>query len=338
MHNNSALPARVFIETEADAARFWQIGILWRLMASGIKTGNTLCVLDELVGGEAGGPVTHAHPAEEGFYVIDGRCKFYAGGKTIDARAGTFVAIPRYTPHAFLAEPGSRLLNWYLPAGFELLLLGLALPAERNEAPPPPPPGGEKLSEDYGQIPIMGLPFADPPDPEKMKTEPLVGAAALPFSSDFDTAPAYWSAGALWTVLADGTSTGGMYSLFEELCPAGLTAPPHVHSWSDEAFYVLEGEVEFVAGGLRQTAGEGSFVFIPRGTVHSFKVRSVSARFLNLYTEPGIERFLVLGGEKTDRRTLPPAGWTPPGISAPRQQQLFAEIGMHPVALPNPFA
>ena len=99
-------------------------------------------------------------------------------------------------------SPGSRLLNWYLPAGFELLLLGLALPAERNEAPPPPPPGGpklpprrlvQKLSDDYGQIPIMGLPFADPPDPAKMKTEPLAGAAALPFSSHFDTAPAYWT-------------------------------------------------------------------------------------------------------------------------------------------------
>ena len=129
-----------------DAACFWQIGILWRLMASGIKTANALCFLDETVGGEAGGPVTHAHPTDEGFYVIDGRCAFYAGGKTIDAGPGTFVAIPRYTPHAFLAEPGSRLLNWYLPAGFELLLLGLALPAERNEAPPPPPPGRSEVA------------------------------------------------------------------------------------------------------------------------------------------------------------------------------------------------
>jgi hypothetical protein len=60
--------------------------------------------------------------------------------------------------------------------------------------------------------------------------------------------------------------------------------------------------------------------------------------FFNLYIEPGIERLLVLGGQKTDRRTIPPPGWTPPHISASRQQELFAEIGMHPVALPNPFA
>ena len=123
---NVTLPARAFIETADDAACFWLDTLLWRLMASGIKTGNALCFFDETVGGEAGGPVTHAHPTDEGFYVIDGRCAFYAGGKAIDAGPGTFVAIPRYTPHAFLAQPGSRLLNWYLPAGFELLLLGIS--------------------------------------------------------------------------------------------------------------------------------------------------------------------------------------------------------------------
>ena len=56
MNNKTSLPARAFIETEADAARFWQIGILWRLMASGIKTANTLSFLDEVVGGEPGRP------------------------------------------------------------------------------------------------------------------------------------------------------------------------------------------------------------------------------------------------------------------------------------------
>ena len=343
--NMNTLPARPFVETEGDAAGFWQIGILWRLLASGAKTGNTLCFLDEVVGGQAGGPVTHAHPADEGFYVLGGRCTFHAGGQTVEAGPGTFVSIPRYTPHAFMAEPGSRLLNWYLPAGFELLLLGLALPAERNEAPPPPPPGGpklpprrlvEKLSADYGQIPILGLPFADPPDPAKMKTDPLIGAAAAPASNRFDTAPAYWSGGALWAVLADGKSTDGSYTLFEELCPAGLTPPPHVHTYADEAFYILDGEAEFVAGDVRQLASRGSLVFIPRGTVHSFEVRSPSARFLNLHTQPGIERLIQLG-EPTQQRTVPPAGWKEPAMPKDRQQQLFAEIGMRQVAVPNPF-
>ena len=37
--NASNSAPKPFVETAADAARFWQIGILWRLLASGYKTG-----------------------------------------------------------------------------------------------------------------------------------------------------------------------------------------------------------------------------------------------------------------------------------------------------------
>ena len=89
---------------------------------------------------------------------------------------------------------------------------------------------------------------------------------------------------------------------------------------------------------VRQTAGKGSLVYIPRGTVHGFKVRGASARFLNLYTQPGMERLLKIEGQQTDRRTPPPPGWTQPAMSPSRRQELFSEIGMQLVAVPNPFA
>ena len=135
--NASALPARAFIETEESAPGFWQIGILWRVLATGIKTGGSLCILDEVVAGEPGGPVTHTHPMEEGFYLLDGGCTVFAGGDTFHCGPGSFLAVPRYTQHAFMADAGSRLLNFYLPAGFEMLLMGVAAPAERNEPPQP---------------------------------------------------------------------------------------------------------------------------------------------------------------------------------------------------------
>ena len=343
--NAAASTGQVFFETEDSAPAFWQIGILWRVLATGMKTGGSLCALDETVSDKAGGPVTHAHHQDEGLYLLDGACTFFAGGQTIKAGAGSFVAVPRYTQHAFMAEPGTRFVNFYLPAGFEMLLMGVAAPAWRNE---PSVEGDQvklaprklvdKLAADYGQIPVLGMPFADPPDLAKTRTEPLPGARATPFHNHVSTAPAYWSQGILWSVLAEGSNTDGSYALFEELCPRGTGAPPHIHVYADEVFYVVEGEAELVAGDKRELLKSGSLVFIPRGTVHAFRVRSEIAKLLNLYTQSGFERILELTGQPTTQRTLPPADWRGPETSRLRRQELFDELGMKTVSLPDPFA
>ena len=343
--NAAALPARAFVEDEESAPGFWQIGILWRVLATGLKTGGSLCFLDEVVANEPGGPVTHSHPQDEGLYLVSGACTFFAGGQTMTAGPGSFVAVPRYTQHAFMAEPGARFLNFYLPAGFEMLLMGVAAPAERNEPPTPAdqvklPPRRlvEKLAADYGQIPERGVPFADPPNLDQMVTEPLPGAVATPFKSHVDIAPAYWMAGILWSVLAEGRTTDGSYVLFEELCPKGSGAPPHVHIYTDEVFYVLDGEAEFLTGDKRQVVKQGSLVFIPKGTVHAFRVRSETARFLNLYSQAGFERIIALTGQPTDQRIIPPHDFKEPDVDATRRSELFAELGMQTVDLADPFA
>ena len=341
--NACALPANAFIETAESAARFWQIGLLWRLLATGHKTGGALCFVDEVNGAEAGGPVTHTHPQDEGLYLVSGSCAFYAGGQTILAEPGSFVAVPRHTEHAFLAAPGCRFLNFYLPAGFELIVAGLGVPASRNEAPGPEdfilPPRQlvDKLGADYGQTSVLGTPFADPPSREKMVTTPLPGARALPYATNAKTSPAFWSNGILWSLLAGADTTDGSYTLFEELCPKGAGAPPHVHLYADEAFYVLDGEAEFLAGSVREVAGAGALIFIPRGTVHAFRVRSETARMLNLYTQAGFERLLEVTAVPAAARTLPPADLASRDIPTSRRAQLFAELGMQVVAWPDPF-
>ena len=170
-----------------------------------------------------------------------------------------------------------------------------------------------------------------------MVTEPLPGAVATPFKSHVDTAPAYWLAGILWSVLAEGRTTNGSYVLFEELCPKDSGAPPHVHIYTDEVFYFLDGEAEFLAGGKRQIAGQGSLVFIPNGTVHAFRVRSETARFLNLYSQAGFERIIALTGQPTDQRIIPPADFKEADIDATRRSELFAELGMQTLDLADPF-
>ena len=182
--------------------------------------------------------------------------------KFIPAGPGSFVAIPRHTEHSFVVDAsGTQLLNFYLPAGFEMILIGLSVPAERNDLPPPDvplPPRRlvEQLSRDYGQTEVLGLPFADAPGKDNMATKPTLGARVFPFRSDVATSPSYWHANGLFTVLADGSSTDNSYCLLEQLLPKGPSAPPHLHEWADEVFYILDGEAEFLLGNRIDTAGQ----------------------------------------------------------------------------------
>jgi Uncharacterized conserved protein, contains double-stranded beta-helix domain len=46
-------------------------------------------------------------------------------------------------------------------------------------------------------------------------------------------------------------------------------APPHTHTFEDEVYYVLEGEMTFLLGNYVETAKKGSTVILPRGIAHA---------------------------------------------------------------------
>ncbi|MBV8955009.1 MAG: cupin domain-containing protein, partial [Solirubrobacterales bacterium] len=56
-----------------------------------------------------------------------------------------------------------------------------------------------------------------------------------------------------------------------EVPPGGGFRIPHWHEDLDEAFYVLEGEIEFLLDGQWRRAVAGSTVFVAAGTVHAFR-------------------------------------------------------------------
>ena len=70
---------------------------------------------------------------------------------------------------------------------------------------------------------------------------------------------------------ATHASTNGAFSFMERtLPPGGRRPPPHIHTNCEEAFYVLDGEIEFSLGVDTVIGRSGSFVHVPGGVSHTF--------------------------------------------------------------------
>lgn len=90
-----------------------------------------------------------------------------------------------------------------------------------------------------------------------------------------------WAGGAFRHLKAGVEETRGAYALFEESTHPGRGAPPHIHHAGEEAFFVLEGEYDFLLDDKVIHAPAGFFVLVPRGKVHAFRnVGEHMARFL----------------------------------------------------------
>jgi quercetin dioxygenase-like cupin family protein len=85
------------------------------------------------------------------------------------------------------------------------------------------------------------------------------------------------------TVKADEAQTAGVVSVLEAEEPPGFGPPIHVHHDCAEAFYVLEGEYVMFLDDREVICPAGSFVYIPQGARHGFKVGGVTSRKLNFY-------------------------------------------------------
>ena len=67
---------------------------------------------------------------------------------------------------------------------------------------------------------------------------------------------------------ATSSETRGAWELFEIEAAPGGGPPLHRHPW-DEAYFVLEGELEFQVAGKKSMLRPGAFVSVPGGTPHT---------------------------------------------------------------------
>lgn len=118
-----------------------------------------------------------------------------------------------------------------------------------------------------------------------------------------------------------GAETGGKATLFTDITPPGGGPPPHYHSNEDEWFLVLEGRADFFLDGVWQEMPVGTSLYIPKGTIHTFRNAGDTPLKMLTQTSPaGFDRFM----EASAVEFAKPG---PPNME--RILEISAEFGLH---------
>jgi len=202
------------------------------------------------------GPDPHVHHHHtDAFYVLEGEIEVSLGPEltTVTALPGMFAAAPPNVVHTFrnASDATAIFLNLHVPSmGFGDHMRGRNPAFDQHD---PPPDGGRPLADAV---------FSSPADAETIEHE----------SSRHH-------------VLCDLPQLTALDMTFQ---PEFEGVDPHTHPDHVDAFYVLEGQVEFRVGDEPRVAGPGTFVAAPPGTVHGFGVAgSEPIRLFNLHAPPG---------------------------------------------------
>lgn len=109
-------------------------------------------------------------------------------------------------------------------------------------------------------------------------------------------------------VIAEGHQTEESFSLIQTRRePPGFGPPLHRHRDAAEAFYVLEGTYLMYTEDKQDLCPPGTFVYVPRGVPHTFKVVSGEAgRKLNLFSPAAMVGFFeALSHAETNGEATP---------------------------------
>src|SRR5690349_6106423 len=117
----------------------------------------------------------------------------------------------------------------------------------------------------------------------------------------------FWVLGDLYTFKVTGEETNGAFTIVDQIIQPQGGPPPHVHQREDEAFYILEGRFAFLCGEKQTVFESGSFVYVPKGALHTFKnIDSKPGRLLVTITPSGLEEFFYAIGTPAADSTNPP--------------------------------
>ena len=203
------------------------------------------------VGPDFEGPGPHFHEQHvDAFYVLEGTLEFINGTEKVRAEAGTAVAVPPRIVHGFTnAGPGrARYLNIHAPDEDFIEYLRHAVNGEEFGW------DSKDVDEPYGPADAH---ISGPQDGDRLsRREGLTN-----------------------TIKAETTQLSMFLMEFDERWEG---VDPHRHDDHVDSFYVLDGEVDFLAGDETVRLGSGSYFAAPIGVTHGFRPAG-GVRLLNLH-------------------------------------------------------
>ncbi|ALV46543.1 Cupin domain protein [Arthrobacter alpinus] len=108
--------------------------------------------------------------------------------------------------------------------------------------------------------------------------------------------------GGVHTWLAKTEDTDGASLIYRDEMESGKVTPMHIHPDTDEALYILSGEILMNLDGVEQRVGAGGLVMALRGQPHAFKVTAEDTSVLCFQTPGNAQGFYMgasvpMGGE-----------------------------------------
>ena len=133
-------------------------------------------------------------------------------------------------------------------------------------------------------------------------------AAGRALSTEPGAGRAWWFLGTL-AVLRNPNGAPRTPTVIELTIPSGGSPPLHIHKNLDDSFLLLDGEIVVCCGDRRILAQPGSYVVLPAGIEHTFRVSSaVPARMLLVHAADDFLDFIEAVGTPTQELRLPPVG------------------------------
>lgn len=135
--------------------------------------------------------------------------------------------------------------------------------------------------------------------------------------------------------LRSAESNGGAAAMLVTQ-PPGVATPQHVHEREAEIAFVLEGTMTYRAGDEVFHLEAGSFLYLPKGVPHAFRITGdVAARWLGITLPGGLEHLYDEVGRPADERRLP-GGPMPDPDEIMRWVECAPRYGLRVVGPPVP--
>ncbi|QNN52549.1 cupin domain-containing protein [Nocardioides mesophilus] len=151
------------------------------------------------------------------------------------------------------------------------------------------------------------------------------------------TGPGTWAMGSLFEHLVGPAATGGRLGVSLVVQPPGIATPLHRHTRESEAFFVLEGRIEYRAGEETYELTAGSFLHLPAGIPHAFRIRGdAPARFLGLTVPGGLMGLYDEVGIPAREMRLPGDDGLPMAEEIARWNEVGSRYGLEVVGPPIP--